>query len=217
MLTLCGFAASNYYNLVKLALLEKAVPFEERLVWLEDVDRSASPLGKVPYLLTPQGAVSESVPMLEYIEAIHPQPALLPADAYAAAKVRELVRHMELHLELVARALYPQALFGGRVSDEVQQTAARLLKKNVPAFARLADFSRPFLVGDALSWADCAAIVHLPLISSATRAIYGQDALAELQAQDYLARMAQRPHVQALNAQRKRNAERLLARYSAGH
>ena len=29
MLTLCGFAASNYYNKVKLALLEKSVPFEE--------------------------------------------------------------------------------------------------------------------------------------------------------------------------------------------
>ena len=31
MLTLCGFAASNYYNKVKLALLEKDIPFEEEL------------------------------------------------------------------------------------------------------------------------------------------------------------------------------------------
>jgi glutathione S-transferase len=33
VLTLCGFAASNYYNKVKLALLEKGVPFEEELTW----------------------------------------------------------------------------------------------------------------------------------------------------------------------------------------
>ena len=51
MLTLYGFAASNYYNKVKLALLEKEVPFAEKLVW---VDRSPallekSPLGKVPF------------------------------------------------------------------------------------------------------------------------------------------------------------------------
>lgn len=52
MLKLCGFAGSNYYNKVKLALLEKEVPFEEELVW---TDRSPellvrSPLGKVPFL-----------------------------------------------------------------------------------------------------------------------------------------------------------------------
>ena len=33
MITLCGFALSNYYNQVKIALLEKDVPFEEELVW----------------------------------------------------------------------------------------------------------------------------------------------------------------------------------------
>ena len=33
MLKLCGFAASNYYNKVKMQLLEKGVPFEEELVW----------------------------------------------------------------------------------------------------------------------------------------------------------------------------------------
>ena len=31
MLTLCGFAASNYYNKVKIALLEKGVDFTEQL------------------------------------------------------------------------------------------------------------------------------------------------------------------------------------------
>ena len=32
MLTLCGFSVSNYYNKVKLALLEKGIPFNEELV-----------------------------------------------------------------------------------------------------------------------------------------------------------------------------------------
>ena len=39
MFKLCGFALSNYYNKVKLALMEKGVPFEEELVW---ADRSAA-------------------------------------------------------------------------------------------------------------------------------------------------------------------------------
>ena len=32
MITLCGFSVSNYYNKVKLALLEKGIPFQEELV-----------------------------------------------------------------------------------------------------------------------------------------------------------------------------------------
>ena len=43
MLTLCGFAASNYYNKVKIALLEKGVDFTEQLAWVGEVDRQASP------------------------------------------------------------------------------------------------------------------------------------------------------------------------------
>jgi hypothetical protein len=35
MIKLCGFAVSNYYNKVKLALLEKDIPFEEVLVWTD--------------------------------------------------------------------------------------------------------------------------------------------------------------------------------------
>ncbi|HRM55510.1 MAG TPA: glutathione S-transferase, partial [Ottowia sp.] len=109
MLKLCGFAASNYYNKVKLALLEKGVPFEEELAWIGETDPAASPIGKVPYALTDDGPLSESTILLEYIEAKYPQHPLLPADAYAAARVRELVRYIELHLELVARNLYPEA------------------------------------------------------------------------------------------------------------
>ena len=48
MLTLCGFSASNYYNKVKLALLEKGVPFQEQLAWVGQTDLAASPLGRCP-------------------------------------------------------------------------------------------------------------------------------------------------------------------------
>ena len=91
MLTLCGFAASNYYNKVKLALLEKAIPFEEKLVWS---DRSPallekSPLGKVPFFEIGDQSLCESQVMLEYVEAAYPQNPLLPADPLAAARVRD--------------------------------------------------------------------------------------------------------------------------------
>lgn len=211
MLTLCGFSASNYYNKVKLALLEKGVPFQEQLAWVGQTDLAASPLGKVPYLLTPEGPLCESAVIADYIEAAHPTPALVPAQAFAAAKVRELITFMELHLELVARNLYPQAFFGGTVSEAAREKVGIQLEKNIAAFAKLACFA-PYVAGDSFSMADCAAIVHLPLVSSATKAIYGRDYLAELPVRDYLARMAERPHVQRINADRKTSTAEMLAR-----
>ena len=48
MLKLCGFSASNYYNKVKLALLEKGVAFEEELAWVGETDPSPAHWAKCP-------------------------------------------------------------------------------------------------------------------------------------------------------------------------
>jgi glutathione S-transferase len=216
MLTISGFAASNYYNKVKLALLEKNVRFEEELAWIGETDLSASPLGKVPYLKTDEGKLCESSAINEYIEAAYPQVPLLPADPFAAAKVRELVIYVELHLELVARNLYPEAFFGGKVSEGTKEQTAKQLEKNIPAFASLARFDTPFIAGDMFTIADCAAICHLPVLAGATRIVYGRDLLAELvpDARAYLQRMNERPHVQKINADRKLNTELMRKRYA---
>jgi glutathione S-transferase len=197
MLKLCGFSASNYHNKVKLALLEKGVPFDDVLVWTDETDRAASPLGKVPYL-----------------EARYPAHPLLPATPFAAAKVRELVRFLELHLELVARNLYPEAFFGGKVSETAKERVGKQLEKNVAAFAKLVKFS-PFIAGDSFSLADCAATVHLPVVSGATKIIYGRDFLADLPVRDYLKRMGERPTVQQVNADRKTNTDLMMQRIKA--
>lgn len=211
MLTLCGFSASNYYNKVKLALLEKGIAFEEELAWVGETDKACSPLGKVPYLKTEAGAMSESTVILDYLESAYPQHPLIPSDAFSAAKVRELVRYMELHLELVARNLYPEAFFGGKVSDSAKEKIGPQLEKNIAAFARLAKFS-PYLAGDTFTLADCAGAVHLPLVSSATKIIYGRDYLADLPVRDYLKKLGERPSVQKVNADRKVNTELMLSR-----
>ena len=214
MLTLCGFSASNYYNKVKLALLEKNLGFQEEQVWVGQCDLAATPLGKVPYLKTEHGTLCESQVILDYIEAAHPQPALVPADPFGAAKVRELITFLELHLELVARNLYGEAFFGGKVSDSTKEKVGQQLEKNIAAFAKLAKFA-PYVGGDRFTLADCAAIVHLPLISSATKIIYGRDYLADLPVNDYLKKIGERPHVQTVNADRKTSTELMLARAKA--
>jgi glutathione S-transferase len=211
MLRLCGFAASNYYNKVKFALLEKGVEFEEKLVW---ADRSPalvekSPLGKIPFLETEQGVVCESQVIMEYLEAAYPQKRLLPADPFAAAKVRELVTFIELHLELVARELYAEAFFGGKVSDEVKARAQKLLTRNAKAFAKLAKFS-PYVAGSEFTMADCAAMVHLPVVGMSSKIIFGEDVLADLPVREYTKMLGERPAAQRVNSDRKVNQELMM-------
>lgn len=212
-LKLCGFSASNYYNQVKLQLLEKQVPFEEELVLTGTgapalVERS--PMAKVPFLDTGHGCISESIACAEYIEASYPQNPMLPADPLAAARVRELVLYIELHLELPARELYPQAYFGGKVSDETQERARRLLVRGVAGLARIARFS-PFVAGEQFTLADCAAIVHLPVVAGAAKLVFGEDLLAALPVKDYLRAMGERPAVRKVNDDRKADTQRMLA------
>lgn len=213
MLKLCGFAGSNYYNKVKLALLEKGVEFEEELVWLDRTPEllARSPLGKVPFFETEHGRICESQVMMEYVESAYPQKPLLPTDPFAAAKIRELITFMELHLELVARELYAEAFFGGKVSDEVKERTQKLLKRNIKAFGTLAKFS-PFVAGNEFTMADCAGLVHLPLIGMASKAIYGEDMMADLPIRDYVKMLGERPTVQRVNADRKENQELMKKR-----
>src|SRR5678815_5289837 len=79
-LVLCGLPISNYYSKVKLALLEKGVPFREVRTGVagrgakSEEDLRDSPLGKIPFIRTGRGPLCESQAILEYIEAAWPEP-----------------------------------------------------------------------------------------------------------------------------------------------
>lgn len=213
MIKLCGFAVSNYYNKVKLALLEKNVPFDEVVVWADRAPSliDKSPLGKIPYIDTEQGVLCESQVIVEYLEERYTEIALLPADPYAAAKVRELITFLELHLELVARECYGAAFFGGTVSDETKERVHKQLKRNVKAFATLAKFS-PYIAGDSFGLADCAAAAHLPLITMASKIMFNEDVLADLPVREYMTLLNQRPTVKQVSADRKISQQQMAAR-----
>ncbi|MCY1560371.1 Glutathione S-transferase [compost metagenome] len=97
------------------------------------------------------------------------------------------------------------------MSDTAKEKVGQQLEKNIAAFAKLTTFS-PFIAGEQFTLADIAAAVHLPLVSSATKIIYGRDYLAELPVRDYLKRLGERPTVQRVNADRKTNTELMLQR-----
>jgi glutathione S-transferase len=207
MITLCGAPISNYYNKVKLALLEKGVPFVEEHVPTGRTDEpvlSASPLGKIPFIRTEHGTMCESQAILDWLEAAHPQPALLPADPWAAAKVHELVTFIDLHLELVTRELYAKAFWGGELSEGNLARIRKLLVRNVAGFRRLAKFA-PYVAGAEFTQADCAAYASLPLLSLSTKAVFGEDLLAAggIDWKPYSQLVGARPSAQRMVADRK--------------
>lgn len=213
MIVLCGFAVSNYYNKVKLALLEKGLAFTEEAApagGTSEAQLAASPLGKIPFLRTEHGTLCESQVILDYLEAAHPTPALLPADPWQAAKVRELITFLDLHLELATRPLYAEAFFGGTVSDGTKAMVHKQLDRNLPAFKRLAKFS-PYVAGEQFTAADCASWVHLPLVGLATKIIYGEDLVLAggIDWKAYAKLIGERPAAQQVTADRKVAQERM--------
>lgn len=205
MITLYGVAISNYYNKVKFALLEKNIPFVEEQLGPSQTEAmlSRSPLGKVPFIKTPDGYLSESQAILEYLEDVFPDNPLYPADAFQRGKCREFIQHIELNVELIARRLYSEALFGGKVSQETKDEVRAKVEIGLAGLGRLLTLS-PYALGDQFSAADVVAWPHLQLVSFATQQIYGTDLVAEhiRAVAEYMQLIESRPHAQTVGKDR---------------
>jgi glutathione S-transferase len=212
-LILGGFATSNYYNKVKLALLEKEIPFAEELAMpsQDPAFLDVSPRGKVPYLKVGGRTLCESQVIVEYLEDAYPAHPLYPADPLERARCRELIQILELHVELVARRLFPSALFGLPLADGLKDQVAADLKLGIGALKRRLHFA-PYACGAHLTYADAAAVFHLPLASLAIKKTYGEDRLAEIPGiPEYLALMQTRPHVVTLEKIRQEQTPAFIA------
>ncbi len=150
-----GMPKSNYYNMVKAIMIEKAMAFEEVLVLpnQEPEFLLKSPMGKVPAMETEQGFLSETGVMIDYIDSLNAGPSFYPSEPFARAKVKELIRYLELYIELPARRLYGDVFFGRPATEELKEEVRGQLEKGFAALARLAKFD-PYLAGTELSYAD---------------------------------------------------------------
>jgi glutathione S-transferase len=201
MLKLHGFAASNYYNLAKIALLEKGLDFVEvhEFPFTSESVNERSPRAKYPYLETEKGFISESLLIAEYLEDVGQGEALLPQDPFEKAKVREIAKINELYLEWVARRII-FVLFGGSVSDEAKKQAKADLALGVEALARVIKFS-PYVAGDTFTLADVSSIVHWPMVRNVAQKAFGEDPFETIEGvEEYLVAMSKRPSVIAANA-----------------
>ena len=200
MLKLYGFSVSNYYNMVKLALLEKGLTFEEVPFYAGTSPEALaiSPRGKVPVLRVEQGFINETAVILEYIEQSQKGTPLLPSEPFERAQVLALAKEIELYIELPARACYGEAFFGTPLPDAIKDKTKAELLLGFASLGRHGKFA-PYVAGDRLSIADLYFLYSVPLACAVGHKLFGLDLLAEMPAaKALLERLEQNPNVQRI-------------------
>ena len=168
MMRLISATPSPYARKVRIALAEKGIPFElqTEVPWdSTTVTPRYNPLEKLPVLILEDGsAVYESRFILEYLEAKHPTPTLLPDDIDG----KLAARHVEVLADGVCDAFV--LLFWERHRPPEQQSQewmARQLRKidgGLTALARIAA-DRTHVIGDRFGLADIATGTVLKYLS----------------------------------------------------
>jgi len=93
--------------------------------------------------------------------------------------------------------------FGRPVDEELKRAVEKDLVKGIRAFRMRAKFD-PYVAGAELTLADCAAFVHLALVSLCTKLAYGHDMLDSMpQVKPYLKMLGERPAFKQVNDARK--------------
>ena len=205
MLKLYGFPISNYSNMVQLALMEKSIDYEYVLTYPEPTDAflAKSPRGKVPCLETPQGFISETSVILEYLEDSGAGKPLLPADHYARARVRALMKEIELYIELPARMCFAEAFFGATLPDAIKAKAKEELVAGFATLKRHGSFA-PYVAGDQFTLADILFLFSADLGANVGQILFGLDSLAEIPgAVALMARLNENSNVQQLVEKRE--------------
>lgn len=202
MIKLYGLRMSNYYSLAKAILNEKGLAYEEIKAppTQDDENLARTPMGKMPSIEVDGRFLSETLAIAAYADRTQPEPPLLPSDPFEAAKVIELVCHLKLDVELVARRCLPEVLFGQTVSDETKSQTQKDLAKGMKAVARLM-VCDPFAAGAQFTLADLYTFYTFALANNITQKMFNQDLLAEYpQIADLLTRLAERPSIAQVEA-----------------
>lgn len=180
MITLHGFASSNYYNIVKHALLYKGISFDERLIysggeeWLE-----ISPANMVPAITTEEGQhLSETAVICDFLEENYPEVPLYPSDPGQRAAVRQIMRLSELYLELPCRSLLTYLFTGTEIPAAVQEEVRPVIERGIEAMKRVCLFS-PWIAGDQQTMADIY-VLHANTVVTIGASALKWDVLAEI-------------------------------------
>jgi len=165
MFKLHGSPMSNYYNIVKLTLLEKGLAFEEVFAPPSQTAEflAISPMGKIPVLEVGEGYLTETDVIVDFLESVHPQTPLLSADPFQKAMIKRIAHMVELYIDQPLRPLMGVIFSGATLSDELKVSTMAQLERGLQGLTRVASPS-PWLAGTEYTVADIFAYYCLGLI-----------------------------------------------------
>lgn len=204
MLKLYGFDVSNYYNMIKLAMAVKGIPYEAVMTYPNQSEEylCISPMGKVPALETDEGILVETSVIIEYLDEQFDGPSLFPGTLHQRMQIKELCKIIELYIELPARRCLNEAFFGVPVHEQTKKEAKHALINGIKGLTRVASFS-PYVAGKDFTAADIFFLYSIDLASTVGRKLFEIDLLESLPAaKSLLTTLNQREDVKAIAAQR---------------
>ena len=204
MRTLYHYPLSPPSRRVRVALAEKGLEFESQIEqpWRRRPEFLAlNPAGEVPVLVEEDGAVVVGAAIAEYLEELHPKPALLPADPKGRAEARRLIQWFETKFDrevtenLVGEKVIKRVSALGQPSGLAIRAGLANIHLHLDYITFLAE-RRTWLAGESFSHADIAAGTQLSAVDYC--GLVPWDDYPE--AKDWYARIKSRPSFRALLA-----------------
>lgn len=195
---------SPFCRKVRLVLAEKRIevelveerPWEKRMEYLRQ-----NPAGTVPMLKTEALTLSDSSSICEYLEEVHPEPALMPKRPEARAEVRRMCQWFDdkFQREVTRNLLYERVnkrlAKAGYPDSQAIKDGMSAIKYHLDYLDWLLD-QRRWLAGDAMTLADFAGAAQFSCLDY----ISGVDWEHSTAVKDWYAKIKSRPAFRSLLA-----------------